>query len=150
MNSEAATSMILVPRLGKQILRRTSPERVGMDLRLLMALSYLGDHDGTPQQELGGTLCMDAKNVVLLLNDLEDDGYIIRRRDSEDRRRHLVYITAVGREALEKAAGVLEEVEDDVLQGLDAEERATLWDLLTRAVRSAELAAREADTPALT
>jgi len=142
--------MILVPRLGKQIMRRTSPERVGMDLRLLMALSYLGDHDGTPQQELGGTLCMDAKNVVLLLNDLEDDGYIIRRRDSEDRRRHLVYITAAGREALEKAAGVLEEVEDDVLQGLNAEERATLWELLTRAVRGAELAAREAGTPALT
>ncbi|HEV3128885.1 MAG TPA: MarR family winged helix-turn-helix transcriptional regulator [Solirubrobacteraceae bacterium] len=150
MNPETATSMILVPRLAKQIMRRTSPERVGMDLRLLMALSYLGDHDGTPQQELGGTLCMDAKNVVLLLNDLEDDGYIIRRRDSEDRRRHLVYITAAGREALEHAARVLEEIEGDVLQGLDAEERATLWDLLTRAVSAAELAARDAGTPALT
>ena len=142
--------MILVPRLAKQIMRRTSPERVGMDLRLLMALSYVGDHDGTPQQELGGSLCMDAKNVVLLLNDLEDDGYIVRRRDSEDRRRHLVYITAFGREALEHAARVLEEIEGDVLQGLDAEERATLWDLLTRAVRGSEPTARDAGTPALT
>src|SRR5260370_29888265 len=136
--------MILVPRLAKQIMRRTSPERVGMDLRLLMALSYVGDHDGTPQQELGGSLCMDAKNVVLLLNDLEDDGYVIRRRDSEDRRRHLVYITDVGREALEHAARVLEEIEGDVLQGLDPEERATLWDLLTRAVRRSDPAVRDA------
>src|SRR5260370_5957165 len=141
--------MILVPRLAKQIMRRTSPERVGMDLRLLMALRYVGDHDGTPQQELGGSLCMDAKNVVLLLNDLEDDGYIVRRRDSEDRRRHLVYITAVGREALEHAARVLEEIEGDVLQGLDAEERATPWGLLTRPARGSAPTLPDRGTPPL-
>ena len=96
--------MVLLPRLAKQVMRRCSPELLGMDLRLLMALSYLGDHDGAPQQELADALCMDAKNVVLLLNDLEEAGHLIRRRDSEDRRRHRVYITAAGREALERAA----------------------------------------------
>ena len=75
-----------------------------MDLRLLMALSYLADHDGAHQQELVDALCMDAKNVVLLLNELEHCGYLIRRRDSEDRRRHRVHITTAGREALERAA----------------------------------------------
>ena len=75
-----------------------------MDLRLLMALSYLGDHDGAPQQELVDALCMDAKNVVLLLNELEDPGYLVRRRDPEDRRRHRVHITDAGREALDAPA----------------------------------------------
>src|SRR5947209_9506806 len=119
-----ASSMVLLPRLTKQILRRTSADRLGLDLRLLMALSYLGDHDGAPQQELAEALCMDAKNVVLLLNDLEDSDYLVRRRDTDDRRRHRVHITPAGRRALERAASVLEEIEDDVLQGLDAEERA--------------------------
>jgi DNA-binding MarR family transcriptional regulator len=135
------SSMVLLPRLSKQIMRRSDPERLGMDLRLLMALSYLGDHDGAPQQELVEILCMDAKNVVLLLNDLEDRGHLIRRRDPADRRRHNVHITAAGRRALDHATRVQEDIEDDVLRGLDAEERATLWKLLLRAVRAAEPAA---------
>src|ERR1700756_3277559 len=89
----AASSMVLLPRLTKQVIRRSNPELLGMDLRLLMALSYLADHDGAPQQELVDALCMDAKNVVLILNELEDCGHLIRRRDTEDRRRHRVHIT---------------------------------------------------------
>jgi DNA-binding MarR family transcriptional regulator len=135
--------MVLIPRLSKQVMRRCSAESLGMDLRLLMALSYLGDHDGAPQQEFVDVLCMDAKNVVLILNDLEDSGLLERRRDSEDRRRHRVFITAGGRAALARAAEVQADIEDDVLQALDPEERDTLWRLLTRAVRGAEPAVED-------
>ncbi len=121
-----------------------------MDLRLLMALSYLGDHDGAPQHELVDALCIDAKNVVLLLNELEDCGHLVRRRDSEDRRRHRVFITETGRQALERAARVQEGMEDEVLQALDADERATLWQLLARALRGAELTSHGATAPPLT
>jgi DNA-binding MarR family transcriptional regulator len=130
--------MFLLPRLSKQVMRRSDPERLGLDLRLLMALSYLADHDDSPQQELVDALCMDAKNVVLLLNELEDRGMLIRRRDSEDRRRHRVNITDVGREALLHAGHAMQEVEDQVLQALDADERATLWRLLARALHEVE------------
>ena len=144
MDSQIASNpMVLVPRLAKQIMRRSSAELLGIDLRLLMALSYLGDHDGAPQQELVDALCMDAKNVVLPLNDLEDLGHLVRRRDAEDRRRHRVYITGTGRQALESAAFAQRAIEDDVLQALDGEERATLSRLLARAVRSAERATAE-------
>src|SRR5436305_15185317 len=112
----AASSMVLLPRLTKQVIRRSNTELLGMDLRLLIALSYLGDHDGAPQQELVDALCIDAKNVVLLLHELEDCGHIIRRRDAEDRRRHRVHITPAGREALERAARAQEEIDDAVLQ----------------------------------
>jgi DNA-binding MarR family transcriptional regulator len=136
--------MMLLPRLTKQVMRRSDPELLGMDLRLLMALSYLGDHDGAPQQELVDALCMDAKNVVLLLNDLDDLGHLERRRDPHDRRRHSVHITDAGRQALQRAARVQESIEDQVLRGLDHEERATLWTLLTKAVRGAEPATEDA------
>src|ERR1700761_3427041 len=111
----APSSMVLLPRLAKQIMRRSSPELLGMDLRLLMALSYLGDHDGSPQQEFVDVLCMDAKNVVLVLNELEECGHLVRRRDSEDRRRHRVFITEAGRDALARATRALEGIEDEVL-----------------------------------
>ena len=142
--------MILLPRLAKQVMRRANPELLGMDLRLLMALSYLGDHDGAPQQELVDALCMDAKNVVLLLNELEDTGYLVRRRDPEDRRRHRVQITEAGREALGRARDHVDAIENEVLQALDADERAALLKLLARALKGVEHVADDADHPALT
>jgi DNA-binding MarR family transcriptional regulator len=154
MNSENCTgtpsAMILLPRLAKQVMRRTNPELLGMDLRLLMALTYLGDHDGAPQQELVDALCMDAKNVVLLLNELEDFGYLVRRRDPEDRRRHRVLITEAGREALGRARDHMDAVENEVLQALDADEREALVNLLARALRGVEHVAADADHSGLT
>jgi DNA-binding MarR family transcriptional regulator len=130
--------MLLIPRLTRQILRRSGPELLGMDLRLLLALSYLGERDGAPQQELDEVLCMDARNVVVLLNELEDLGHIIRRRDPEDRRRHRVYLTSSGRQALKRAARAQGDVEEDLLQDLSADERAILWRLIARTLHAAE------------
>jgi DNA-binding MarR family transcriptional regulator len=130
--------MALLTRLAKQVYRRSTEDLLGMHMRHLMALSYVRDHDGGPQQEIAEALCMDANNVVLLLNELEDLGYVSRRRDPTDRRRHLVDLTSVGIKALESAEHKQELIEDDVLQALDDEERATLWQLLGRALRGAE------------
>jgi DNA-binding MarR family transcriptional regulator len=130
--------MVLLTRLAKQVYRRSSEELLGMHLRLLMALSYVRDHDGVPQQELAEALCMDANNVVLLLNELEEAGYVTRRRDPEDRRRHLVELTLEGRRALASAERAQAGIEDDVLRGLQPAERAILHELLGRALREAE------------
>jgi DNA-binding MarR family transcriptional regulator len=135
--------MVLLSRLAKQVFRRSDEELLGIHLRLLMALSYVRDHDGAPQQELADALCMDANNVVLLLNELEDLGHVTRRRDPSDRRRHLVELTAGGRRALEGAERAQEQIEDEVLQALDPEERAMLWQLLTRALYGVEPGIRE-------
>jgi DNA-binding MarR family transcriptional regulator len=131
-------SMVLLTRLAKQVYRRSDEKLLGMHLRLLMALSYLRDHDGCPQQELAEALCMDANNVVLLLNELEGLSYIARLRDPLDRRRHRVELTKQGRHALTGAERAQETIEDEVLQALDSQERATLWRLLTRALYAAE------------
>src|ERR1017187_6575646 len=116
-------SMVLLTRLAKQVYRRSDEQLLGMHLRLLMALSYVRDHDGCPQQELAEVLCMDANNVVLLLNELEDLGYIARLRDPLDRRRHRVELTKQGVGALTRAESAQETIEDKVLQALDASER---------------------------
>jgi DNA-binding MarR family transcriptional regulator len=138
VRSAPPNSMVLLTRLAKQVYRRSNEDLLGMHLRLLMALSYLRDHDGCPQQELAEVLCMDANNVVLLLNELEDLGYTARVRDPIDRRRHRVELTKQGVRALLSAEQAQETIEDEVLQLLDAEERATLWRLLTRALHGAE------------
>jgi DNA-binding MarR family transcriptional regulator len=140
--------MALLTRLAKQVYRRSSEDLLGMHMRHLMSLSYVRDHDGGPQQELAEALCMDANNVVLLLNELEELSYISRRRDPSDRRRHLVDLTPVGAKALNDAEHRQESIEDDVLKALDSDERATLWRLLGRALRGAEPELDEACEPA--
>jgi DNA-binding MarR family transcriptional regulator len=77
---------------------------------------------------------LDANNCVLLLNELETLGYATRRRDPSDRRRHLLELTLSGRQALERAELAQQTVEGDVLRGLSPDERATLNDLLGRAL----------------
>jgi DNA-binding MarR family transcriptional regulator len=134
----APGSAVLLSRLAKQIYRRSDERALGMHLRHLMALSYVLDHDNCPQQDLADAFCMDANNVVLLLNELEQAGYATRVRDPHDRRRHLVQITPAGHKALTRAESAQAAVEDEVLAALDINERQTLCELLTRALHSLE------------
>jgi DNA-binding MarR family transcriptional regulator len=90
------------------------------------------------QQALCGALHLDPNNLVLMLNELEDAGYIERRRDPEDRRRHIVELTAPGKRALERAEKGMESVEDQVLAALDAGQRAELRKLLALALSDGE------------
>src|ERR1700704_4990423 len=76
----APGSMVLLTRLAKQVYRRANEEQLGMQMRHLVALTFLRDHEACPQQELGDAFCMDANNVVLLLNELEQLGFAARAR----------------------------------------------------------------------
>jgi DNA-binding MarR family transcriptional regulator len=133
----APGAMVLLTRLAKVVYRRSNEQLLGISLRQLVALSFVNDHDGAPQQALGDALCVDANNLVLLLNELEAAELIERRRDTLDRRRHVVHMTPAGRRALERAERAQEGVEDEVLAALSPAERATLRELLARALDSA-------------
>ena len=130
-------SMVLLTRLSRVVYRRATEDRLGMRLKQFIALSYLRDQGETPQQELGEALHIDANNLVLLLNDLEDERYVERRRNPTDRRRHIVEVTPEGRKALARAERALESVEDEVLAPLSGDERATLHRLLRSALENA-------------
>ncbi|GLY74865.1 MarR family winged helix-turn-helix transcriptional regulator [Actinoallomurus iriomotensis] len=106
---------------------------LGLRPRHLVTLTVLRQQGGCSQQALSGTLEMDGTNVVGLLNDLERDGLIERRRSPEDRRRHVVVLTDKGARVLVKAECALAAVEDDVLGALDETQRETLYGLLQQA-----------------
>ena len=122
----------LLTQIHKAFNRRTGEEVLGMRFKPYMALCYIRDHPGISQQELETALFLDANTVVLILNELEAGQLSVRRRDPNDRRRHIVDITAAGRRALDKADRARESLEDEVLRGLTAEEKKTLRRLLER------------------
>jgi DNA-binding MarR family transcriptional regulator len=127
-------TMGLLSQLNRVVYRRATEEVLGIKLKQLIALEILAKNEGCLQQELGATLMVDPNNCVLLLNELDEHGFVERQRDPKDRRRHIVVITAAGTKALAKAEAKLEELEGEVLSNLDATEREQLRDLLLRAM----------------
>ncbi len=122
----------LLTQLQKGLHRRSSEELLGMRVKPYMVLVYIRDHPGTTQQELESAMFMDANSVVLILNELEAAGFSVRKRDPQDRRRHMVEMTQAGRRAIERADKAREGLEDEVLAPLSAAERQTLRKLLER------------------
>jgi DNA-binding MarR family transcriptional regulator len=130
-------SIGLLMRLMRLIHRRETEDVIGMKLKHFIVLTQVRDFGGTVSQKaLGEALNFDANNLVLLLNDIELDDRIKRERDPVDRRRHVVVMTKQGEKDLERAEELLETLEDDLLTGLDADERATLRGLLSQALET--------------
>ena len=122
----------LLTRLSRVVYRRATEDVLGMRLKAFVALTHLRHQPGMTQREFGEAVMLDPNNAVLLLNDIEKAGWAERRRDPEDRRRHVVEIPPAGLEALERADRALDGLEDEVLAPLSADERETLRDLLAR------------------
>ncbi|HEY1853884.1 MAG TPA: MarR family winged helix-turn-helix transcriptional regulator [Solirubrobacterales bacterium] len=131
----ATGSIGLLTKLSKIVFRRASEETIGLKLKQLMALEGLRDNENEClQQGLAEMLMLDANNCVLLLNELDDAGYVERRRDPQDRRRHIVEITPAGLAALAEGERRLEDLEHEVLGSLSVAERRQLHDLLAKAL----------------
>lgn len=125
---------VLLTRLSRVVHRRSTEQLLGMRVKQFGTLCYIRDRGPVLQQDLGESLYMDPNNLVLLLNDLEAHGWIERRRDPDDRRRHIVAVTTDGDRAIDRAERSMESIEDEVLAGLSGKEREELRRLLSQAL----------------
>jgi len=131
----------MLAQLGRAVTRRyrSAMAPIGLNPRETFALAQLRESGAVSQQALGATLDIDASNLVMLLNDLEVEGLISRRRDPEDRRRHVVEVTAAGTALVEEVMRTAAQVEDQFFAPLDEDERATLRELLCRVAQSTDI-----------
>src|ERR1700761_822116 len=131
----APGALALVTMLSKSVYSAVA-DRDGSSFKIkqVVALSYLRELGAVGQKYLGAVLCLDANNTVLLLNDLERDGLIVRKRDPEDRRRHVVELTETGMNVLREAELGMSEIEESLLAALDEDQRKQLRTLLRQAL----------------
>jgi DNA-binding MarR family transcriptional regulator len=124
---------LLMIKLGRITAHRFTEalEPFGIRPRHVAALIELRDRGELSQQSLCGQLHLDPTNLVAILNELEERGYATRRRDPEDRRRHLVEVSKKGVAVIEKVSEVMDRVEEEMLDGLEPDEREQLEELLT-------------------
>jgi DNA-binding MarR family transcriptional regulator len=113
---------------------------IGLKPRHLAALIELRESPLT-QQALGELTGTDPTKLVGLLNNLEESALIVRRRDPDDRRRHIVEISDCGRAKLAEVDRLVTATEEHMLAGLDACQRDTLRELLAQVAANARLGA---------
>jgi DNA-binding MarR family transcriptional regulator len=120
-------------KLGRITMHRFSEalEPFGIRPRHVAALIELRDRGELTQQSLCGQLHLDPTNLVAILNELEQRGYAKRRRDPEDRRRHIVGISKKGIAVIDKVSEVMDGVEAELLDGFEPAEREQFERLLT-------------------
>jgi MarR family transcriptional regulator, lower aerobic nicotinate degradation pathway regulator len=123
---------LLLALLGQDAMRRLRDAHTahGLKPRQFHLLGLLRDHGAMGQSELGQTMGVDPSILVTLLNPLEADGLVSRARDPDDRRRHVVTLTAAGERLLDSAAQAQREAEDALFAGLDEDQREQLRELL--------------------
>lgn len=102
--------------------------------RQMLVLTLLEDRGPMAQKAFREFLGLDASNVVGLLNELEEQGLVVRRRNPDDRRQHVVERTDAGVRALEHTYARLAIVEKELLGTLTPAEQAQLQALLSRVV----------------
>jgi MarR family transcriptional regulator, lower aerobic nicotinate degradation pathway regulator len=124
---------LLMIKLGRITMHRYTEalEPFGIRPRHVAALIELRDRGELTQQSLCGQLHLDPTNLVAILNELEEKGFAMRRRDPEDRRRHLVEVSEKGIAVIEKVSEVMDGVEAELLDGLEPAEREQLEVMLT-------------------
>jgi DNA-binding MarR family transcriptional regulator len=93
-------------------------------------LRAIAAESGRSQQALSGQLGLLPSRVVAYVDELEDRGYVERRRNPDDRRLHALYLTASGKKAMTKIGELGREHDRLLTAGLDAKQRDTLHQLL--------------------
>jgi DNA-binding MarR family transcriptional regulator len=124
----------LVGRASLQAQRLVQERFTGHDLRRQHygVLAVLADLGPASQGPLADRLHLDRSDLVTVLDDLEARGCVVRTTDATDRRRKIVRITATGTALLTKLDELIFAADEELLAGLDADERATLVALLKR------------------
>jgi DNA-binding MarR family transcriptional regulator len=129
-----ASTTFLLKRLGFSAKEQAMKayEQTGLHPYHHAILIALGEGSRETQGAIADALGYDRGQLVGLLDELEERELVERRRDPNDRRRHLVRLTPDGEKMLRRLRTLSAEIEDEFLSTLSDKERAILHGLLFR------------------
>ena len=105
---------------------------VGAHKDHFVVLAALAEFGPASQAALSGRTRIYTSDLVAVLNDLADGGWISRAPDPADKRRNVITITDDGKSRLAELDRVLDGVNEHVMAPLSRDERTQLFALLGR------------------
>ena len=127
-----ASTSFLLKRLGFRAkeLALDGYEQLGLGPYHHAVLAVLDEGSRETQGAIADALGYDRGQLVGLLDELEERLLVERRRDPDDRRRHIVRLTPAGRRVLGKLRALAARLEEAFLAPLDLRQREQLHALL--------------------
>src|SRR5437016_8063214 len=122
------STSFLLKRLGHAAKERALDvfEATGLTPYHYAVLLALAEDSHETQGAIADALGYDRGQLVGLLDELEEQGLVERRRDPSDRRRQLVNLTPDGKRALGRLRTLARRIEDELLAPLDESDREQL------------------------
>ncbi|CEO26333.1 MarR family winged helix-turn-helix transcriptional regulator [Paraclostridium sordellii] len=102
----------------------------------LMFLMDLYLKDGKNQEEISERLKIDKATTARALKKLEEQDFIKRIRDDNDKRSNKIYLTDTSKDLKEEVYGVLDEWNEKISKSLTKEEKETLANLLEKVCKN--------------
>ena len=119
-----------ITRLSRAKAREASVEGVMSQPGARLVLSLLAIGDGVTQRSLVEETHLRPPTVSVIIGKMEDEGMVERRRNPDDRRETIIYLTDYGREVDMKGIANIKATDELALKGLDGNEIETLMRLL--------------------
>ncbi|CAM5268170.1 MarR family transcriptional regulator [Streptomyces xanthochromogenes] len=104
----------------------------GLKLMHHAVLAATAEYGPVTQADLGRRLAVDPKDMVGMLNHLEQAGLVLRAPDPADRRKNAVTVTPRGMAVLARCGALAEAANAELLAPLTQDEQHQLMALLTR------------------
>ena len=126
--AERASKRVLFSRIAEHGIRRGG----------WFVLRALWENEGMTQRELAQRLGLMETSVLEMVRAMESDGLVTRTRDTEDKRKVRIHLSAQGRAIEPQLMQVAQTVNDQMVQDLTQAE-AVLLKLLLKKVRASLL-----------
>ena len=110
----------------------TFMDQITMHRAQATLLCKLYIQDGMTQSEIAQQLGVQGATVTDMLQRMEENGLVTRRRDYDDNRLVRVYLTDEGREKERSITEQFLKLEGHIFENFDEDERAQLRHFLTR------------------
>ena len=114
-----------------RLMRRNISRRMRLTQAQWRALAFLGRNEGINQAGLADILEIRPITMARLIDRLEADGWVERRRDPADRRAVRLYLTLKAGPLLEEMYVLANQTREQALAGLSTADRNQLIDILS-------------------
>jgi DNA-binding MarR family transcriptional regulator len=106
--------------------------QIGVSLQVWRVLAALREQDGRRMGDLSKTTSIEVSTLTRLVDNMEKDGLVVRRREAGDARAISLHVTPSGRRLTQRIVPIAERYEAVALKGFSAAEIAVLKKALRR------------------